>query len=647
MHLAAYYISSNEFGIENQTINFGGKYFYKLEESKSAKLKVTRILNEKYIPKFYDETEKLTQVSAIVGRNGTGKTTLLKSLIYEINLYQERSGNILIFEKADNIILIRSDYQIKKDNEIIEVSDDIKVINSDLKINTIYYSPHLDNKGALGDIDLSVDSFLYNDLAEVEYLSYFTNTPNPITQHKLNNFRRQMGLYFSDEISKVLHVSFNLPRPDRIKVSFIKIDKSFRDSDSWKGQFDFHNTPYEVRHIFEEILKKSRLENKLLKRNGIQTQKKLMKEYLLLGLMSTMVNVMEKQNTFLDEGRLESNWKEMIINLDSVDTFYYFLDTHHYVLAKTNKSKKIPDSISPIPSAETKSLLSKLYSVIDGLEAKNEYDTRYFDWNDKCIYPKKEDVDELYRLDVLYLDRMRSYFQAAYKSKESLIEVISFINFEWYDRTPSSGENSIFNLFSRLLTIKSEIKNSDRNYYLLLLDEGDSGFHPEWKKKYVEIITKVTPLLFDKEEINFQLIFTTHDPFTLSDILNYNIVYINKKDNSGSHKLISEGDINRPQKSFAANITDLLSDSFFIDDGLIGDFSKRKIKETINWLNNTKQKSDADNYFEKLIKNIDEPIVQRKLGEMYDEKMKTNTLSILIDEQIKKLQEQKSNLKAH
>ena len=70
--------------------------------------------------------------------------------------------------------------------------------------------------------------------------------------------------------------------------------------------------------------------------------------------------------------------------------------------------------------------------------------------------------------------------------------------------------------------------------------------------------------------------------------------------------------------SFGANITDLLSDSFFIDDGLIGNFAKQKIEECIEWLKYGGRDESLKEDFSKLIKMIDEPILRNKLAEMFD-----------------------------
>lgn len=83
-----------------------------------------------------------------------------------------------------------------------------------------------------------------------------------------------------------------------------------------------------------------------------------------------------------------------------------------------------------------------------------------------------------------------------YENRERITDVKSFIHPEWYNRNPSSGENAILNLFSRLYTINAEINSSQIKYYIIFLDEGDAGFHPAWKKKYIEILTTIYQLAF-------------------------------------------------------------------------------------------------------------------------------------------------------
>src|SRR5690606_7289774 len=106
--------------------------------------------------------------------------------------------------------------------------------------------------------------------------------------------------------------------------------------------------------------------------------------------------------------------------------------------------------------------------------------------------------------------------------------------------------------------------------------------------------------------------------------------------------------------TFAANISDMLSDSFFISDGLIGDFAKKKINNLIIHLNELlEKKNDQQNIepnignteeYKKIIHIIDEPIIKSKLMEMYlevygdDERLQyLKEEKLKIDSEIEKL----------
>ena len=121
------------------------------------------------------------------------------------------------------------------------------------------------------------------------------------------------------------------------------------------------------------------------------------------------------------------------------------------------------------------------------------------------------------------------------------------------------------------------------------------------------------------------------------------MIYIERPDYSSPSKILDFNNKRRPLKTFGANISDLIADSFFTDESLIGNFAFDKIQEAIEWLND-EANLDRKGYFKTLIKVIDEPIIQRKLAEMYDDKTKDNFQADVIDEQIKMLQELRKRL---
>jgi len=131
----------------------------------------------------------------------------------------------------------------------------------------------------------------------------------------------------------------------------------------------------------------------------------------------------------------------------------------------------------------------------------------------------------------------------------------------------------------------------------------------------------------------------THSPFILSDLVESNIMYLGRKDDD-------------VEKTFGANIHTLLDNSFFMEDGLMGKFAKKKIEDIINKLTLHKLelskpirerdvqktiKSIDKEDIKNVIENIGEPFLKKKLFDMYflifDEK--DNAILLLKREQEK------------
>lgn len=177
----------------------------------------------------------------------------------------------------------------------------------------------------------------------------------------------------------------------------------------------------------------------------------------------------------------------------------------------------------------------------------------------------------------------------------------------------------LYDYFSNHIINIQTIEKKD--YYILFLDEADLAYHPSWKKSYIKTIINFSVNFFKELDAKVQIIFTTHDPLSLSDIPNSNVVYLNKENNN---RFLSYADENRPTASFAANVNDLLGHSFFMEDLLIGDFAHDKINETIDWINKNKKLGEDYNKTEiinvkKIIAQIEEPVLRNKLTEMISE----------------------------
>jgi len=617
-------ILQDHFLFENtQIANLGGAYLYYIDQESNQ---IRRRKNERYISHFYAE-DTITNLTAIVGRNGVGKTSLLKTLI-EIRhgryaaqycLLYERRGQVYIESNGDNLGL---DFEYQQLGE--------------LDSETLYYSPFLDFKEPNEGIDLSYDAVVSEDLEDINELYVASSRIDPLRNLKMKNWLRQLE-FQNSEHGKQLAGFFNFPEHNLSRISFTRHKI---DVERVEDQINFHNTPEEFRDFLNAIYAKIKKEAKEINENRkvgiINVQKGLFKNYILMDFLCILIMQMEKENTYLNEGRIGNKLKLMNVdNLSSLESFKAFLDVHQYVVGK--------QKIQILPVAETKKFLDFLYDIIDTREAKDDFDTRQFDWNSKALYLTKEEVVRTLEHQNDFLNQIDRYYGGMKQDNGQLTfsengRINELVNFEPSDRSLSSGENALLNFYSRVhyyfvRNITKFTRLVKHNHYFLLLDEADLGFHPRWKKKFVSSILEFIRHYFSEQKAEVQIIFTTHDPLTLSDLLSYNIVYIDN--GSGKSIILGPNAEDRPQRSFAANITDLLSESFYVDDGLIGDFAKQKIEKTIEWLG--KESKENSEYYGRVIQNIDEPIVQLKLAEMYDRKMEVDLRQQLIRNQIESL----------
>ena len=215
----------------------------------------------------------------------------------------------------------------------------------------------------------------------------------------------------------------------------------------------------------------------------------------------------------------------------------------------------------------------------------------------------------------------------------------------------SSGERAIYTFFSRLIGEifgkQGEIHHAainkiihDNKYdgktIIILLDEPDLQLHPEWQQKFIDILLQLLWLYFPK--VKFQIIITTHSPILLSDIPKNNVIFIDKNFD-GSSRVCNEVDFN---ETFAANIHSLYNNSFFLDGIPIGCFAKRKVEELYDKINNDVL---SDNIIEDIYR-IGEPIIRGVLLKLYDEKRKSSKKSErikMLKKELSKLEEEANN----
>jgi predicted ATPase len=224
-------------------------------------------------------------------------------------------------------------------------------------------------------------------------------------------------------------------------------------------------------------------------------------------------------------------------------------------------------------------------------------------------------------------------------------KVLNFFSFNWGDYSMSTGEVSFFDFFAKLHRTS---KKMEHHNVVLIIDEGEASFHPNWQKAFIQrlIDTDTLPKIFPQK--TFQIILTTHSPFILSDLPKENLIFLKKKQPSSSYSMdtcqVVDG-LNDMKQTFGANIHTLLSDGFFMD-GLMGDFAKGKIDKVIRYLNRELKPDETITEDEagKIIDMIGEPILKRHLQQQiqYRKNDKRDEQIAELKQRIEKLENEKN-----
>eukprot|EP01090_Pellita_catalonica_P015222 TRINITY_DN406_c0_g1_i7.p1 TRINITY_DN406_c0_g1~~TRINITY_DN406_c0_g1_i7.p1 ORF type:complete len:694 (+),score=91.38 TRINITY_DN406_c0_g1_i7:1034-3115(+) len=178
----------------------------------------------------------------------------------------------------------------------------------------------------------------------------------------------------------------------------------------------------------------------------------------------------------------------------------------------------------------------------------------------------------------------------------------------------------------------------------LILDEIELYYHPEFQRKTISQLLSIIEMAKFEYIKNINILFLTHSPFILSDIPKNNVLKLIGKEDQ-------EHDSNTSlQKTFGANIHDLLADSFFLQSGTMGEFAQELITDLVNYLTCDKERDASEQNIrpnkewtpdeaQKVIDIIGEPFIKERLQSLYDKEILFKDKKLL-ELRIKKLQSQ-------
>lgn len=484
-------------------------------------------------------------LSAIVGNNGSGKTTalrLMKKLFVDGEPRDAGVDVAIVYEQQGTLFVYNPlGFQI-----VCQDGIGYKEVHDRRRIETLYYSGHFQPyTGAEGEMELSgsydaSDAWLLiKDLLDYSNVDTYHLT-EPIYNH-LNAYYAQNNYRICETLLleglDTLLPTFRLPRyvmlaPNMGGFNAIKLEGRKREK-NW----DLPGEKYSSKDIRGKALERFiyyDIVNLIAENKG--------RPDVMTGLLSSWLNAPKSK--------------------DVVAAFKEWLNTY-----------RIEDS-------EKKPLEAVAYVVAqmnDLCDFDNNSGTFFIDI--------RKDAEHLRTLvdDVL---RVRYFLTARF------FDIYYGHSVVGYQRM-SSGELEMLNLLSRLyygITLLPQKIDNKESPRLLLLDEAEIGFHPEWQRQYVKILTEFMGYMMVKAGADFQIVITSHSPIILSDMPVCCVNFLRR-----------EGDVTRvvtdETQTFGENVFNLYRRAFFMENGLIGEFAQQKIRQ---WA-----KQVEENFFsDELLKSI-------------------------------------------
>lgn len=185
----------------------------------------------------------------------------------------------------------------------------------------------------------------------------------------------------------------------------------------------------------------------------------------------------------------------------------------------------------------------------------------------------------------------------------------------------SSGELQLLNSFSYVLyhlknleCDKSDLAKSAEIQYpnyeniLIVFDEAELYMHPEYQRQFLyKLIDAIYKCNFERIK-QIQILIATHSPYILSDVPIQNLLMLEegeKRDNKVT------------EQTFGANIYDLLKNQFFMS-APVGEIARRRINEIIEYANSQSISEELD--YNKIVELLGDSYLRNSLKYMLGKK---------------------------
>lgn len=513
--------------------------------------------------------QSVASLSCIVGDNGAGKTTALRFILENITegLPPEKDRKkMLVFSKDDGTLEYFSNIEgihinTELDINSIEAADRFESAKPH-SIENISYSSYpqktsIDNPlgyESSGSHVLSDGWIVAKDLQHGENFDERLLSKIPYNTAKSIQYNREMY-----RVSRFISCAYSL-----IQGIDVPLPEYFRFTID-----DSADIFFQYSHLISEDQQNTYL--RLKKKLESFTSKDDRLCFTLRYYFSVLLNVSREQTSHIDM------WLSIIdeilnsvqgINQPSLD------DVKTVIVENIEKSTRQTAAINERHTSLSRGykIIENANRVVDALAANAEY------------IPSMPMMYSGFYCCKCNDKKTKAIFESIFPEDNNLIMLtgeyvkVSYGYNQYQDCVLSSGEIQVYKLFSRLydtlVTLPHKFSSSFNGKTVLLsLDEAEVGFHPEWQRKFVNVLLNFLDRIPNGPK--YQIILTTHSPIILSDIPKCCVNYL-KREGQETHSVPRENQL----ESFGSNVYDLLSSPFFMHQ-FIGDYAAGVINEIV------------------------------------------------------------------
>ncbi|MDR0605668.1 MAG: ATP-binding protein [Bacteroidales bacterium] len=427
MELIYLYIENDERNIQECQFNFSPRYdcYYKKDSNE-----LTINENNDYVNNFWNASN-ISNITAIIGKNGTGKSNLIQFLLEH-------------YEKKNTIYIYKIDKKLKIETNIPQLKTDKNFNHEFIEESrvicypAIYYNPNIYQNISIdffrekASIDISEKRIVIVDSEKfIREDSHYAN--NIWHYHKYGNTLRQL-----DFLSKYSNWEINdlrLPKKCFIRCEFLPV---------------FNHIPYnsDAKDFYNRL--KTECKHAYIKDKDTQ-------DTHVLNLFPLYATLIYELYCYCHDMGISFDWND------------YYFDT-------------IVDAFMKKCDSKIGQLLLDIDAIIR--QVYFEYDERNHGFyasidRVKNLFSKYFELISVYRNNI---SKKVSNKTEAFIPPKSLF--YSMITVEW-EHNMSSGEQMYLNLMSSLYYAKEQMDLQPKiSNIFLLLDEPEISFHPEWQRQF-------------------------------------------------------------------------------------------------------------------------------------------------------------------